>query len=181
MIGRVDMDDTWVCSYCGAGNKDSRNKCVVCYHDRSNRIKICPACSTENHPSKDYCRKCGAKLSEDTIGTVRKASVTEEGPNIIEGENRERSSLTWVQKIFIGFSSLLGLILTGLVFDDLGDGVFYVLPFGFLLGWGIAYFIIKKRKPTIKQVVIAFVIGIFLPLVPFGLLALLLFLLGANQ
>ena len=72
------MDEMWVCSFCGAENDNSSNKCSVCFKTQPSKIKICSSCSTENHPSNDYCRKCGAKLSEVDIISIKQKVVEQE-------------------------------------------------------------------------------------------------------
>jgi hypothetical protein len=107
---------------------------------------------------------------------VEEEERIEQNHEVFTGAQIERSSLNWRDKIRIGVSSLLGFILCGFLwlsvpaFDNIG---LYLLPLGFLLGGGTAYYNITKRKPGIKQVVILFMIGIFLIPICFGILILL--------
>jgi hypothetical protein len=135
---------------------------------------VCPRCGVENPDDVVNCKECRINLKWASENLEVDDSV-KQSQEVLTGAQIERSTSDWRDKISIGCSSLLGLILFVLlvILSPLRNTAGLFLPFlssfGFLLGWGIAYFIVKKRKPTIKQVVIVYVIGILLGLIFLGL------------
>ena len=59
MVTHIDLEDTWVCSYCTNLNSDSLPNCEVCNRpDPRPRTWVCHNCKNHNHRSLPQCKTC---------------------------------------------------------------------------------------------------------------------------
>ena len=116
---------------------------------------VCLRCGTENPDDVVNCKECRINLKWASEN-LEVDDLVKQSQEVLTGAQLERSSLDWGDKISIGCSSLLGLILFVLlvILSPLRNtaGIFlpFLSSFGFLLGWGIAYFIVKQEKAYYK-------------------------------
>ena len=112
----------WTCPYCGEANDESGNKCSVCFRARSSKYTLCESCSTRNHTSKEYCRKCGAKLPAHKIRTDGKIAHREPEPEAHPPTyTLKRSPYWWVKYAAL---VVVFIVLLSIPADDLGDLIY---------------------------------------------------------